>query len=115
MNPPLVVWCESPTWNDAVDVRMEQHVLTPRVQDAEESDVSAKMFRVSSDLSERRRHSTEQQIVEFDLVSQDKCVQRVRHREDDMEVRDRQKVPLSGGDPTLTCLSLAFWTVAIPA
>src|SRR5438552_11121076 len=39
----------------------------------------------------------------------------MRQREHDMEVRDRQKFPLSGGDPTLTRLSLAFWAVAIPA
>jgi len=47
---------------------MEQHVLSPRVQDAEEADVGTKMFRVSCDLSERLGHSTEQQTVEFVLV-----------------------------------------------
>ena len=68
MNPLCVVPCESPTWNDAMDMRMEQHVLSPRVQDAEETDIGAKMFRVSRDLDKRLGYSTEQQAIEFDLV-----------------------------------------------
>src|SRR5688500_13004665 len=39
----------------------------------------------------------------------------MRQCEHGMEVRDRQKLPLSSGDPTLTGLILAFWAVAIPA
>ena len=49
------------------------------------------------------------------MVFKDKRVQLMRQREHDMEVRDRQKFPLSGSDPMLTRLSLAFWAVAIPA
>jgi hypothetical protein len=115
MDPLPVVPCDSSPWNDTVDMRMEQHVLSPRVQDAEEADVGAKMFRVSSDLHKRLGHSMEQQAVEFGLVLEDERVQFMRQREHDMEVRDRQKFPLSGGDPTLTRLSLAFWAVAISA
>ena len=111
----FVVPCESSAWNDTVDMRMKQQVLTPRMQDAEEADLRAKVLRVSSDLSERLRYSTEQQTVEFDLVFQHKRVQLARQGEHDMEVRDRQKFALSGGNPTLTRLSLAFWAVAIPA
>ena len=74
MNPLSVVPCESSAWNDAMDMRMEQHVLSPRVQDAEEADIGAKMFWVSSDVQECLGHSMEQQTVEFGLVLKDERV-----------------------------------------
>ena len=45
-----VVRCESSAWNDTVNVRMEQQVLSPRVQDAEEADLRSKMFWIRGDL-----------------------------------------------------------------
>jgi hypothetical protein len=39
----------------------------------------------------------------------------MRQREHDMEITCLQKFFLSGGDPTLACLSLTFWAVAVTA
>jgi hypothetical protein len=83
------------------------------VQDAEEADLGAKMFWIQRNLQKGLGYSTEQQVVEFDLVLEDERVQLMRKREHDMEISCRQKFPLAGGDPTLSRLALAFWTVAI--
>ena len=67
-DPLGVVRREPSAWNDTVEMRMEQKILSPGVQNAEEADVGAQVFRIASDLQKRLRHSTEQEVVEFDLV-----------------------------------------------
>ena len=49
-------------------MRVQLQGLSPRVQDAEESNLGTQVFRIASDLQKRLRHSTEQEVVEFDLV-----------------------------------------------
>ena len=90
-------------------------VLPPRVQDGKETNLCAKMFRVSSDLEKRLRHRAKQEVIEFDLILQDQRVQFMRQSEHDMKISRRQQFLLSGSDPTLTRLRLTFWTVAITA
>ena len=94
---------------------MEQKILSPGVQNAEEADVGAEVFRIASDLQKRLRHSPEQEVVEFDLVLEYECLQFMRQRENDMEITGRQKFPLSRRDPPLTSLILAFRAMAISA
>ena len=55
-------------------MRMEQKILSPGVQNAEEADVGAEVFRIASDLQKRLRHSPEQEVVEFDLVLEYECL-----------------------------------------
>src|SRR2546425_3109398 len=62
-------------WNDTMEVRMKQEILAPRVQDREESDLGAKMFGIGGHLHKRLRHGAEQQVVEFDGVLPDQCVE----------------------------------------
>ena len=107
--------CESTGWNHAVDVRMKQKVLSPRVQNAEETNLGTKMLGITGDFHERLGDSAEQQVVEFDFVLADECVQLMREAEHHMEVRGREKFPFSGRDPTLACLRLALGAVAISA
>jgi hypothetical protein len=94
---------------------MEQKILSPRVQNAEEADLGAEMFGISSDIQKCLGHRAEQQIVEPRLILEHERVQFVWQREYDMKIARGQKVALSSGDPTLTRLSLAFGAVAIPA
>ena len=65
---------KSARWNHAVDVRMKQHVLSPCVQDAEEANFRAKMFRIRSDFDEGVGHGAEQQAAEFGLILQDESI-----------------------------------------
>ena len=73
-NPLSVVWREPSAWNDTMQMWMEQQILSPGVQNAEEADVGAQVFRIASDLQKRLRHSSEQEVVEFDLVLEYECL-----------------------------------------
>ena len=43
MNPMTVAWLEAASGNDAVEMRMQSQVLSPGVQNAEESDPGSEM------------------------------------------------------------------------
>jgi hypothetical protein len=49
---------------------MEQEILSPRVEDAEEPDLGAEMLGISCDLQQCRRTGAKQQRVEDLLVVQ---------------------------------------------
>ena len=115
MNPTGVVGRESSVGNNAMDVRMKQQVLSPRMQDREESNPGSKMFRIGRNFRESFGNRTEQQVVQLDFILQDHTVQLMRQREYDMEVTGCQQFPLSGSNPALACLSLTLWTMTIPA
>ena len=92
---------------------MKQQVLSPRMQNAEEANLGAKMFRIGGDFEESVGHGAEQQVVQFDFVLADEGVQVMRQSEHDMEVRGLKKFPLSGRDPTLPCLGLTLGAMPI--
>ena len=60
MNPTGMVGCNASLGNDTVDVRMEQQVLSPRVQDGKEPNLRAKMFGICCHFQEGIGHGTEQ-------------------------------------------------------
>lgn len=64
MNPARVVWVEAAGRNDAVEVRMQAQVLSPGVQDAEETDPGSEMPGVSCDFKHGLGGGTEEQIVQ---------------------------------------------------
>ena len=64
-----------PRWNDTMDVRMKQQILAPGMQDGEESDLRAKMLGVGGHLHKRLGNGAEQQVVEFNGVLPDQCVE----------------------------------------
>ena len=53
-------------------------------------------FGLRGDLHKGLGHSAEQQVVEFDFVLQDECVQLMRQREHDMEISGSPEVPALG-------------------
>ena len=66
------------------------------MQNAEEANLGTKMLGISGDFHERLGDSAEQQVVEFDFVLADKCVQLMREAEHHMEVRGSREVPVLG-------------------
>src|SRR5260370_25150107 len=95
-NPLSAVRREPSAWNDTVDMGMEQQqILSPRVENAEEANVGAQVFGISSDFQKCLRHRLEQQVIELDLILEDDCLQFVWHREHYMFVSSRQKLVLS--------------------
>ena len=64
MNPARVAWIETTGGDDAMEVRMQAQVLSPRMQDAEESDPGSEMLRVGRDFKHGVGAGAEEQIVE---------------------------------------------------
>lgn len=91
-DPAIVIRAETAPGNDVVDVRMEEQVLTPGMQDAEETGVSAKMPCVATDGGEHIHADPEQQIVKQALIVKDQCVEFGGNGEDHMEVFDGQQL-----------------------
>ena len=54
MNPVFMVRGESACWNQAVDMRMQEQVLSPGMQDADEPDLRTKSFGLGRDLKHGR-------------------------------------------------------------
>jgi len=59
-----VIGRDTASRNDTVNVRMQKKILSPRMQDADNADLSAQMFRVRSYFQQRRGNRIEEQIVE---------------------------------------------------
>ena len=55
---------ESARWNDAVNMGMEQQVLSPGVQNADHADLRAQVFGIGGDFQQGLRAGGEQQVVE---------------------------------------------------
>ena len=64
MDPARLIGRESARRNDAMEVRMEEQVLSPRVQDAEEADLRSEVFRIRGDFEHGCRAGAEQQVVQ---------------------------------------------------
>ena len=64
MNPVRVALIEAAGGNDAVEVRMQAQVLSPRMQNAEESDPGSEMPGVSCYFKNGLGAGAEEQIVE---------------------------------------------------
>src|SRR5438046_9705031 len=69
-----------------MDVRMKQDILTPRVQEREESGLGSKMFGIGGDFHQRLRNGAEQQVVEFDGILPDQRVKLIGQRGHDVKV-----------------------------
>ena len=63
-----VIWGEPSRRDGAVYMRMMQQVLSPGMQDAEETNLGAQMLGVCGNLKESGRDSTKEQIVKDALV-----------------------------------------------
>ena len=64
VDPARVIRRETAGRDDAMDVRMMQQILSPSVQDAQEADLRAQVFRIGGDLEQRLRAGAEQQTIE---------------------------------------------------
>ena len=91
-NPSGAVKREAAARYDAVDVRMVLEVLSPGVQNAEQSHLGTEVLRVASDFEQRGGAGTKEQIVEHPLVLQHQKGQFMRQSEDDMEVGHGQQL-----------------------
>src|SRR5713101_9977305 len=94
---------------------MEEQVLSPGVQEADDADLCAQVFAIDSDLQQGLRAGGEQQVVEQTRVLQGQHIEFVRHSEHDMEVAGGQEFEFASRQPVLACLCLALGAVPISA
>ena len=89
-------------------------VLSPGVQDGDQPDLGAEMPGIGSDDAQRLGGGGEQDAIDDGLIVESDLGDRRRHREDDVEVRHRQQLGLSVGQPlgTRQCRALRAVPVA---
>jgi hypothetical protein len=83
------------------------------VEDGRDPKQAAEVPRITAKGEPRVRRGAEQQGVDHARVPLGQGVQRVRQREDDVKVRNRQEVSLPRREPPLFGERLAFGTVAV--
>ena len=87
-DPTRAVGRQSSGRDEAVDVRMMLEGLSPGVQDGEETDRSAEVFRVRRDLAQGLGGGAEQDVVNAALVMESERADGRGEGEDDVGVRD---------------------------
>ena len=63
MNPARVAWIETTGGNDAVEMRMQSQVLSPSVENAEETDLGSEVLGVGRNFEHGLSAGAEEQIV----------------------------------------------------
>jgi len=96
-------------------VRVRLQGLSPGVQDAEEADLGTEMFRIRGHFQQSGRRGLEQEREQNLLVLPHQGNEQVRHAEDEMKIVYRQQLLLPLGEPLLTSVGLALWTMPISA
>ena len=115
MDPPRAVRRQAAHGHDAVDVGMMLETLPPRVEHHEPANSGAEAFRIRRDPQQRLRGRPKQEVVDDALVGERQARQRLRHREDDMDVADGQELRFPGRHPGVPRGGQAPGTMAVPA
>jgi hypothetical protein len=97
-----------------MNVGMQQQVLSPGVQDADEADFGAPVFRIRCDFQQRLRTGSEQQVVKEAWVLQHQDVQLMRYGEDNVEIASIQKFALASLRLTLRAVPVAAANGELP-
>src|SRR4029453_5437828 len=93
--PTAAVQRKSTAWHDTVQMWMSGESLSPAVQDTEEADLCAQVFRIGCDGLESFSRSPEQQTVHLSLVLEGECHEWFGQSEDNMKIFARQKLSLT--------------------
>ena len=102
-------------WDDTVNMRMMQQVLSPGVQHTQESDLCSKVLRIACDFEKRLGAGVEKQSIQGRWVAKRERREFLGQRENDVEVADRQKLPLTRGQPFIARASLALRAMPVAA
>src|SRR5262249_9535255 len=89
--------------------------LSPAMQDAEESDLGAEMFRICPYFQQGGSGGIEQKGEQDLFVLPHQWDKQVRHAEDEVKIVHRQQLLLALSEPPLASVGLAFRTMPIPA
>ena len=92
---------------------MELQVLTPGMQDAEETDSRPESGGIGRNFDHRIGHGAKQQGIELGGVLEEEWMELVRESEHDMEVGSGKQFGFPGLEPSLSRLGLTLWAMAV--
>src|SRR5271169_7084384 len=115
IDPSGAIESQAASGNDVMHMGMMLEVLSPGVEHAEKSDVGSQVLRIASKSEHRRSTGAIEQIVEQPLVLQYQSRQRMRQRENHVEVRHGQQFGRARREPFCARVSLALRAVPIAA
>jgi len=98
-----------------MQVRVQQQVLSPTVQDGEEPNLGSEVLRVGSDGGQSFGRLSEENAVDHFLVLGGDSGNLFGHGEYDMKVGHLEKLGLSVLNPTCPGKGLTFWAMAVAA
>ena len=101
--------------DDDVEMRMEEDILIPGMEDSCESHFCSQAVPLSCEFEQRFGSGLEQEVVESLLVLEDDWVQFMRDSEDHVEVGYGKDFLKSLLDPAHALQALAFRAVPVPA
>jgi len=101
--------------HDAVEMGMMQKVLTPGMQDSEESDLGTQVFGIGADRPQGVGGRAKEQVIEQRLVLVRNSCDLLGQREDDVEVTAIEQFRLPMLDPFGSGQGLAFLAMSVPA
>ena len=94
-------------------MRVQEQILSPRVKNAEKTNLRSEILGIACNLAECFSHGAKQEVVEFRLILQDERVEFMRQREDHVEVPGWKQFQFPRVDPSATCLSLTLVAMTI--
>ena len=115
MDPMTMVRREPARGNHTVNVGMQEQVLPPGMQNADDTNLSSQVFRIGCDFQQGLCAGGEQQIVKQTRVFQGQHIEFVGHGEHDMEIAGSQEFELACRQPALAGLGLTLGAVPISA
>jgi hypothetical protein len=115
VDPAPSIGREAAPRHDAIEMRMMLKILTPGMQDGEESDLGAQVLGVRADRSQGLGRRLEEQVVDQGFVLQGERCDFLGQGEDDVEIRAVQKFSLPMLDPLRPGERLALRAMPVPA
>src|SRR5208337_5675644 len=106
---------ESAGGNNTVDVGMQEQVLSPGVERADDAYLRSQVFGIGGDFEQSLSAGGEQQVVEQSWIFQGQQVKFMRHREHDVEIAGGQKFAFPCRQPAFPSLCLALGAVPVSA
>ena len=110
-DPSLSVLAEPSSGDDAVDVRVEEELLVPRVKHGGESRCGTQLS--AADLEHGLDDGLEEEVIGLARIAEKQRMQRVGHGEDQVEVGNGQEVAHLSFDPASPVQVLALGAVAV--
>src|SRR5215469_17007139 len=112
-DPALTIERDAAARHDHVDVRMVGECRAPGVENREDADAGAEVLGIGRDGDQGLGGSLEQDVVDHRLVVVGDVGDLGRQRKHDVEVRYRQQLGLTCGEPLPRSGSLAFGAMAV--